>query len=469
MRTVPQGVQAVNSFDPQPDFFASPNCPQRIIPLHVAHDLALYHAMARDGWPVVCIPPDQVGVATVMAALASEPRRPRPSEQDVYWLTPEPGRAEAVEARARFDDANFAGTGQFFSSCEVQTGGLDDYEENRAPAAAADLEEWAAEIEEGRREEQEQKERDARESAARRAARAEAEEAEVRQPGAIYTSPGWESHRAPLHVTSDRATAEAIAGAGYRVVRIPQTLAGRRALVALIAGTEIGHLGDPRRHVVWVTENPTDRGELWNFQYDTDPFVGERLALHAGDYDPERVAVTVAPHWIRGTDYWKLELLPSFLNVDTEPPEPNGDLPCLRPTPRDYWHRAQLEIFVGDDEYDAFTDEQIEDYHARLDALGPIPAAARGDVMWQPSDPSGEAAGAPPAPPANNPHRLAREYLIRPRATCSSSRPAAATSSRSWPGWATGSPCTCGDWRRARSLSPRRATQVWSPPQRSWR
>jgi hypothetical protein len=32
------------------------------------------------------------------------------------------------------------------------------------------------------------------------------------------------------------------------------------------------------------------------------------------------------------------------------------------------------------------------------------------------------------------------------------------TSSRSWPGRATGSPCTCGGWRRERSPSPRRAT-----------
>ena len=248
--------------------------------------------------------------------------------------------------------------------------------------AAEDLKEWEAEIEEERREEQAEKERRAEE----KSRRLEREEAEAY----FVASPGWEQSHVPLHVCTDRAIMEALARNGIPTACIPPTAAGAKRLAdALRAQPPRERSRDYQ--LVWVLPVVSATDAAWDQNYDEDAYAAQSKARGEA-YG----ALLEFQYLCRSNSDSPLGYVVHQWHV---PEWPSGDAAAeyladweeaLRETPQEKWLREKRSILVTPEELDAFTDEQMDAYVARLKKLGPMPA--------DPAPLGGEESLAPPPP-----------------------------------------------------------------------
>ncbi len=375
----------------------SPGWQNRKLPLNVTHDRALAGAMARDGWPIICIPPTQAGVLWLAAALAMEPHRERDDDREVHWITPQEESAEraaATEARAMFDDANLSGTAPFYTSFEHPTWGVDDYEARLASHAAADQEAEEWDIAEERRQEAAEKERRAEE----KVRRLEREQVEAH----LVASPGWEHAHLPLHVCHDRAVLAMLTRHGIPAACIPPTGAGVKCLVDALRARP------PReysrgRPLVWLRPVVRATDAAWDRDYDEEAYAAQSTARGAAHEAAHEFVYHVwcSSHSDSPLGYavreWDVPDWPSGAAVAEYRAAWEDE---LRETPREKWVREVQSILLPIEVIDALTDEEVEAYDERLRALGPIPAPAPHpeDPVREKGSGSPAAASGPPRP-----------------------------------------------------------------------
>jgi hypothetical protein len=275
MRTVPQGVHAVNSFDSQPEFLASPNWEQRVVPLHITHDQPLYRAMERDGFPVAYVPPTAAGDARLLRELLAEPDRPDSDDRALFWCEPEPGSHGHDTARAAmqaFGELQFAGTGRWYTVHPFIMPGVEHYEREMAPEAADYLADWVAEINESRLVETEKAERRARE----KRERIDREEREAQ----IAFATNWRERAGPLAVALDDEASDECYARNLDAVQITPTAAGVRLLVDALLSDYCRRTDDERR-IGFLAPKPTATDAAFDSDYDPDLYEQQRRARGA--------------------------------------------------------------------------------------------------------------------------------------------------------------------------------------------